>query len=299
MKAVNASALIASLSLLLVPPALGASVPKPTARPLAPSPSQSANLNKDDVPKPRLRPVQPAPLRAPVLLAIAVPIPKPRPGLSPKAEPAPSPPAAPDAKDKQSWPSDQITAERAQCGKLLESRDIAYKALDPIGHEGGCGAPAPVLVTRVAGVKLAPPATLTCNMAAALHDWLKNDVQPAARKRLGTEVTEIRTATSYSCRRRNNASSGKMSEHSKANALDMAGFSFAKTAKVAVGGQGNWGDAMVGPVRLTAGGSFLGAIRLAACSHFTTVLGPGSDPYHGDHFHVDVLQRKGGYRICQ
>ena len=50
---------------------------------------------------------------------------------------------------------------------------------------------------------------------------------------------------------------------------------------------------------LSKNGSFLEDIRKAACPHFTTVLGPGSDPYHGDHFHVDVLQRKGGYRICQ
>ena len=70
-------------------------------------------------------------------------------------------------------------------------------------------------------------------------------------------------------------------------------------AGVTVGGKDNWGEGLLGAVGLSKGGSFLEDIRKAACTHFTTVLGPGSDPYHGDHFHVDVLQRKGDYRICQ
>jgi hypothetical protein len=101
------------------------------------------------------------------------------------------------------------------------------------------------------------------------------------------------------CRRRNNSSSGKMSEHSRANALDMSGFTFAEKAKgLAVGG-GNWGQGVLASLGVSKSGSFLESIRQDACTHFTTVLGPGSDPYHGDHFHVDVLRRKGGYRICQ
>ncbi|MGL4295058.1 MAG: extensin family protein, partial [Aestuariivirga sp.] len=46
-------------------------------------------------------------------------------------------------------------------------------------------------------------------------------------------------------------------------------------------------------------GSFLEAVRSGACKQFATVLGPGSDAYHGDHFHVDAIQRKNDYRICQ
>jgi hypothetical protein len=192
-----------------------------------------------------------------------------------------------------------VAAAKRECNALLRGRDIDYTPLDPIGEPGGCGAPAPVSVTRVAGVAMTPAATLTCDMAAALHGWVSASVKPAARERLKTEVTEIRGGTSYACRRRNNASSGKMSEHSKANALDMAGFTFARQqAGVTVGG-GNWGEGLLSALGLSKEGSFLGDIRKDACTYFTTVLGPGSDPYHGDHFHVDVLQRKGDYRICQ
>ena len=37
--------------------------------------------------------------------------------------------------------------------------------------------------------------------------------------------------------------------------------------------------------------AFLKEVRKAACGPFTTVLGPGSDPYHSDHFHLDLAQR--------
>jgi len=276
------------------------------------------------VPKPTLRPVQPAPpSQEGVTPVVAVPIPRLRPAVAqqpapPKPQAKPAAPPKDDAgkraekddgkgkvEDKgpaesgPAWPAEVIAAEKAACRKLLDGLDIIYVPLEPIGRQGGCGAPAPVEVSRVAGVVLSPPATQTCAMAAALAAWIAEDVQPAARRHLGTEVTEIRTATSYACRRRNNGSSGKMSEHGKANALDMSGFSFAKSDGVTVEGSGGWGQGLLAAAGLSKNGSFLEDIRKESCKHFTTVLGPGSDPFHGDHFHVDVLQRKGGYRICQ
>jgi hypothetical protein len=40
---------------------------------------------------------------------------------------------------------------------------------------------------------------------------------------------------------------------------------------------------------------------MAACGWFTTILGPGSDPAHADHLHVDIQQHGSSdrYRICQ
>jgi hypothetical protein len=45
--------------------------------------------------------------------------------------------------------------------------------------------------------------------------------------------------------------------------------------------------------------SFRDKVRLAACGRFMTVLGPGADPYHGDHVHLDMAERKHNYKICQ
>ena len=35
------------------------------------------------------------------------------------------------------------------------------------------------------------------------------------------------------------------------------------------------------------------------CARFMTVLGPGSDWYHEDHIHLDLMERHNNYRICQ
>lgn len=250
------------------------------------------------VPKPKPRPPDLAPAspsQAMVTPAVTAPLPRLRPGREAAAQDQ----APPQADGAEAWPAGVIEAEQANCRRLLDGLDIDFEQLDPIERQGGCGAAAPIAVRRVAGVALSPPATQTCAMAAALVAWVAQDVQPAARKHLRTEVTEIHTATSYACRRRNNGASGKMSEHSKANALDMSGFSFARTDGVTVEGSGGWGAGLLAAAGLSRDGAFLEDIRKKSCAHFTTVLGPGSDPFHGDHFHVDVLQRKGGYRICQ
>jgi hypothetical protein len=41
------------------------------------------------------------------------------------------------------------------------------------------------------------------------------------------------------------------------------------------------------------------AVLHSVCARFTTVLGPGSDWYHEDHIHLDLAERRSGYRICQ
>ena len=37
----------------------------------------------------------------------------------------------------------------------------------------------------------------------------------------------------------------------------------------------------------------------SVCARFSTVLGPGSDGYHEDHIHLDLMERHNNYRICQ
>ena len=214
------------------------------------------------------------------------PIPVPR--QKPLAQ-APVPPA------QVPWSAAEIETAQSECKAMLDGLPIVFTAAKAIGGPQGCGAAAPVLVNAVDGVKLNPPATLTCTMARYLHLWVTTSLQPAAQAKLGTGVTEIKTASSYVCRGRNNLSGGKLSEHGKANALDMAGFAFGRSAAVSI--SDGWGPG----AEAAASGeqSFLEAVRLGACTQFTTVLGPGSDPYHGDHFHVDAIQRKNDYRICQ
>ncbi len=234
----------------------------------------------ETVPKPRLKPS----VGAPVLTA-AIPIPRPNPHrLKPQ----------PQTADPGSRKPDEAPAS---CRDALAGIDIGFKPLPPIGNSNGCGIAAPIEVSSIAGVTLKPPAIINCAAAKAMSEWITGSVQPAAKRRLKTTVSEIHVAASYVCRRRNNASSGKLSEHAKGNAVDMSGFAFAKSVAVTVGG--GWGEGLLASVGLSKSGPFMDDIREGACTHFTTVLGPGSDRYHGDHLHVDVIVRRGGYRICK
>jgi hypothetical protein len=194
------------------------------------------------------------------------------------------------------WPNATVLAERQECAQRLKGLPITYEPMTPFGQVGGCGAAAALKVSAVSGVVIVPPAELTCDMAEALHGWLASSVLPAARLELKKKIVKINNASAYVCRRRNGLASGKLSEHGKANALDIATLGFDDGSSISI--KGDW-SGLKQLIGVSAPGNFLRLIRRDACIRFTTVLGPGSDPYHGDHFHIDVARRKNGYRICK
>jgi hypothetical protein len=100
---------------------------------------------------------------------------------------------------------------------------------------------------------------------------------------------KVLIGTSYECRAQNRQSGAKLSEHAFANALDVMGFEFVNRRAISV--TARWDES---PEAM-----FLSIIRAHACEHFTTVLGPGSDAAHADHFHLDLRERKRGARLCQ
>jgi hypothetical protein len=102
--------------------------------------------------------------------------------------------------------------------------------------------------------------------------------------------TSLLNAASYVCRSRNNRPGARLSEHATANAIDIGGIMFEEGEAVAVRARGD------DEARRRA---FQRAIRRGACEHFTTVIGPGTDAAHADHFHLDLAERRSGYRLCQ
>jgi hypothetical protein len=141
-------------------------------------------------------------------------------------------------------------------------------------------------------VAIAPPATIGCPMTAAVDRWMTRTVQPAARAYFGTRVVEIKQIASYGCRTRNNHGV-TLSEHAFGNALDVAAFKLADGREVNV--YRHWWR---GP---PAARAFLQAAFAGACAEFYTVLGPGSDSYHANHFHLDLLRTnaRNGRHYCQ
>lgn len=160
-------------------------------------------------------------------------------------------------------------------GSVCNNPEIKGMALKPIKSRiKGCNVKDPVQVTSVNGVRLNPAATLNCDAAGALAEWIDEGLQPAFNNR----VVQLNIATSYACRPRNNVRGAKISEHGSGNAIDISGFVLGsgKTMTVAR----NYG-------------AEIKKAKKAACGTFRTTLGPGSDGYHEDHIHLDISQRRG------
>jgi Extensin-like protein C-terminus len=139
-------------------------------------------------------------------------------------------------------------------------------------------------------VAMKPAATLACPIVSALDRWLADSVQPAAMRWFGTRVVEIRQISAYSCRGMNGNSRAHISEHAFGNALDIAAFTLADGRTVTV--KNGWKG-------MPEEQGFLRDIQAAACQQFNTVLAPGSNIYHYDHIHVDLMRRKSQRTICQ
>ena len=179
------------------------------------------------------------------------------------------------------------------CLAELDALGAGYEVIgEPISeNDPDCGISRPVLVSEaVPGVALSPPATLRCETAVAAARWTATHLQPAAELVGRGPLVSLDLGGSYVCRRRNHAATGKLSEHSFGNAIDVMGFSFADGERIAVEPREDEG---------TLAESFQRAARASSCLYFTTVLGPGTDATHEDHLHMDVKERRGGYRICQ
>ena len=134
-------------------------------------------------------------------------------------------------------------------------------------------------------VAVNPPPVMLCSMAEAVAEFIRADVGPAAAE-LGAPLAAVTNLDSYECRSRNRVQGAKLSEHGKGNALDI------NAVKLRNGAVFNLTDPLVSK-------PFREQMRTVACGRFTTVLGPGSDGYHNDHIHLDLIERSHGYRICQ
>jgi hypothetical protein len=180
------------------------------------------------------------------------------------------------------------------CQMRLSSDHAVFKPLGELSGEpggpAGCGGPDVVLLQRMiledhTEIAVEPPATLRCEMAEAVTDFVRRDLAPAAVA-MGSPLSAIENHDSYDCRGRNRVAGAKLSEHGLANALDI------RSVRLRDG-------RVVRPADASAPREFRAAMKEAACDRFTTVLGPGSDGYHEDHIHLDRIERRGGYRMCQ
>jgi hypothetical protein len=224
----------------------------------------------------------------------AVPLPRPRPAEAPAAEPEP-PAAGKQAPAASERPAEQATAPPAPptpsaCRLALTDEIAIAPSIPDIHGPGGCGGEDLVRLEAVVlpdkrQVALKPPAILRCAMASEIAAWVRSDIAPLTTN-LGSVISALDNFNSFECRGRNRVVGAPLSEHGRANALDVRGFKLAN-------GQS------IGLTDRTVPREVRENMLHSVCARFTTVLGPGSDGYHEDHIHLDLMARHNNYKICQ
>jgi hypothetical protein len=218
-------------------------------------------------PKPRRQAALPA-------RPASVPLPQPRPADAPVVESekpaAPPPPSA--------------------CRLALTDAIAIAPSIPDIKGPGDCGGEDLVRLEAVVlpdkrRVSLKPAATFRCPMATAVADWIRTDMAPLAAS-LGSVISDLDNFDSFDCRGRNGVAGAKLSEHGHANALDVRGLKLANGQSISLTDR-------------TVSRELRESVLHSVCARFSTVLGPGSDGYHEEHIHLDLMERHNNYKICQ
>jgi len=171
------------------------------------------------------------------------------------------------------------------CAASFAASGIPLQELPAQPPRDGCGIPEPVRLPSTLRLSPAAP-VVNCPLAAAWTVFERHGLQPAAMEAFGQRVAGVRHLGAYNCRNVYHRERGPRSRHATADAIDVAGFTLADGR--GVGLPRDW-DAPA------PAGSFLRAVRDAACDTFGSVLGPDYNAAHRDHFHL----QRGGWGMCR
>jgi hypothetical protein len=231
------------------------------------------------------------PTRGRSVAASSIPLPKPRPPeASPKAAERATKPSPTDQEgekaDEQAVPPPAPSA----CRIALTDEIAIAPSIPDIHGPGACGGEDLVRLEAVVlpdkgRVVLKPAAILRCTMASAVADWIRTDMTALASS-LGTVLSDLDNFDSFECRGRNRVAGAQLSEHARANALDVRSLKFANGQSITLTDR-------------TVSRELRETVLHTVCARFSTVLGPGSDWYHEDHIHLDLTARRNNYKICQ
>ena len=283
----------AVVSPILLPEAPPKPSPKPATVPRATPPLpklRPADLNagppaKAGTPAPRLT----APVVAPSPpLPPAPPEPPPTPPVQP-AKPSPpvaalpvTPPVPPPA-----------AGQASACLAALAAAGTSFTPVAQPSTSSSCTIDNPVrlnsISTKPAVVKLPDQPTVNCAFALKLSQFVGQRLQPLAVQS-GSAAVAFGTGPGFDCRGRNGDSSKRMSEHAIGDAVDIVYLKLANKSQILVKDALNVQSPNF---------AFLRDLRALACQDFTTVLGPGANAAHAEHFHIDLEARRGDYRICE
>lgn len=185
-------------------------------------------------------------------------------------------PEAPSAEAPR--PERQDAATR-QCHADLRRDDVEFKILPDRNFGGGCTAVGSVQLLDI-GTPTTNLTAMTCPLAREFSRWTREAAQPAARAWLDSRIVRIESFGTYACRPVNGMAGGKLSEHGRANAVDISAFVLEDGRRITVLEGWNSRDEDVR--------RFLRAVHQAGCRRFQITIGPEANSLHHNHFHFDM-----------
>ncbi|HXV31422.1 MAG TPA: extensin family protein [Sinorhizobium sp.] len=184
----------------------------------------------------------------------------------------------------------RMPASEIACRQQLRKLGVVFRDVPRIHDGPSCGIDYPIELSGLSGnIQVKPAVKLNCQVTEAFAKWVKYELAPSSRYRYWSGVRTIKPLGGYSCRTMNSRRGNPMSEHARGNAIDVGKFVLKNGKEIDVRKKGLFAFRERG---------LLKAVRADSCKYFHTVLGPGSDPFHKDHFHFDLRTRKSGYRHC-
>src|SRR6202166_866904 len=187
-------------------------------------------------------------------------------------------------------PAAAVTPAAPSACQLRLAKIAVVQPLPTLVGPGECGAVDAVHLDAVilpdqSKVAVTPAGILRCPMAEELAHWVREDVAPTATK-LGSPLRVLDNFDSYECRGRNRVRGATLSEHGRADAIDVRLFKLADGRSLTL-------------TDVNVDKTWREAIRASACARFSTVLGPGSDGNHEEHIHLDLAERHNNYKLCE
>jgi hypothetical protein len=183
-----------------------------------------------------------------------------------------------------------MPASEKACRQRLQKLGVTFRDVPRISKGRSCGIEWPVELSGLSGgIQIKPAANVNCQITEAFARWVKQELVPSSRARYLSGVSAIHQMSSYSCRTMNSKRGNPMSEHAKGNAIDVGKIVLKNGKAISIEKKGFFAFREKG---------LLKSVRSDSCKYFSTVLGPGSDRYHKDHFHFDLRARNSGYRHC-
>ena len=187
-------------------------------------------------------------------------------------------------------PAAAATPAAPSACRLRLAKIAVFQPLPTLVGPGECGAVDAVHLDAVilpdqSKVAVTPAGVLRCPMADELARWVRDDVAPTATK-LGSPLRVLDNFDSYECRGRNRVRGATLSEHGRADAIDVRLFKLADGRSLTL-------------TDVNVDKTWRETIKASVCARFSTVLGPGSDGNHEEHIHLDLAERRNNYKLCE